>query len=94
LVPHSITTEENEELCRIPTPQEIKKALFDMPTLKAPGPDGFPVLFYEKYWDIVGNNVIKVVLNFFQDGRLLPEVNNSSIVLIPKIPNPTSVNHF
>uniref|UniRef100_A0A2N9H629 Reverse transcriptase domain-containing protein n=1 Tax=Fagus sylvatica TaxID=28930 RepID=A0A2N9H629_FAGSY len=94
LVPHSITTEENEELCRIPTPQEIKKALFDMPTLKAPGPDGFPVLFYKKYWDIVGNNVIKAVLNFFQDGRLLPEVNNSSIVLIPKIPNPTSVNHF
>uniref|UniRef100_A0A2N9GNN9 Reverse transcriptase domain-containing protein n=1 Tax=Fagus sylvatica TaxID=28930 RepID=A0A2N9GNN9_FAGSY len=65
LVPHSITTEENEELCRIPTPQEIKKALFDMPTLKAPRPR-----------------------------RLLPEVNNSSIVLIPKIPNPTSVNHF
>jgi hypothetical protein len=94
LVPHSITTEENEELYRIPTPQEIKKALFDMPTLKTLGPDGFPVLFYKKYWDIVGNNVIKAVLNFFQDGRLLPEVNNSSIVLIPKIPNPTSVNHF
>uniref|UniRef100_A0A2N9FPZ2 Reverse transcriptase domain-containing protein n=1 Tax=Fagus sylvatica TaxID=28930 RepID=A0A2N9FPZ2_FAGSY len=64
LVPHSITTEENEELCRIPTPQEIKKALFDMPTLKAPGPDGFPVLFYKKYWDIVGNNVIKATKSF------------------------------
>ena len=65
-----------------------------MSTLKAPGPNGVPMLFYKKYWAIVGNNVIKAVLNFFQEGRLLHEVDNFIIVLIPKVPNPISVNHF
>uniref|UniRef100_A0A2N9EYL8 Reverse transcriptase domain-containing protein n=1 Tax=Fagus sylvatica TaxID=28930 RepID=A0A2N9EYL8_FAGSY len=42
LIPNSISDSENEELCRIPTPQEIKKTLFDMSAQKSPGPDGLP----------------------------------------------------
>jgi hypothetical protein len=40
------------------------------------------------------NDVIRVVTNFFIFGRLLREVNNTFLVLIPKVQNPTSVNHF
>jgi hypothetical protein len=94
LIPNSISDSENEELCRIPTPQEIKKTLFDMSAQKSPGPDGLPVLFYKKYWGTVGNDVIRAVTNFFISGRLLREVNNTFLVLIPKVQNPTSVNHF
>jgi hypothetical protein len=94
LIPNSISDSENEELCRIPTPQEIKKTLFDMSAQKSPGPDGLPVLFYKKYWGMVGNDVIRAVTNFFISGRLLREVNNTFLVLIPKVQNPTSVNHF
>lgn len=65
-----------------------------MSDLKAPGPDGFPVIFYKHLWTTVGNDVIIAVTSFFQLGSMPKEVNSSLIVLIPKISNPTSSHHF
>lgn len=89
-----ITHSENFELCKVPSPQEIKSTIFDMFNQKAPGPDGLPALFYKKYWSTVGHTVTEAIQSFFTLGRLLKEVNNSFIVLIPKVKNPSSVNHF
>ena len=52
--------------------------------LKAPGPDGFPALFYQAYWLIVGDQVVDFVMNVFSSGRLLREVNFTYIVFILK----------
>ena len=38
----------NEELCKPYTAEEIKEELFQMGPRKAPGPDGFPALFYQQ----------------------------------------------
>ncbi len=66
-----------------------------MQSLKALRPDGFPPIFYKKnFWHIVGSNVIKAVQSFFISGTMLKELNSTLIVLIPKISNPTSTNHF
>lgn len=89
-----IIEEENEILQSIPTPEEIKTVLFQMQDLKAPGLNGFPALFYKQLWAKVGNDVVKVVTSFFIIGSMPKEVNASLIVLIPKISNPASVNHF
>lgn len=43
---------------------------------------------------MVGNDLVKVVTSFFTRGTMPKEVKCSLIVLIPKISNPTSVNHF
>lgn len=67
---------------------------FGMSNLKAPGLDGLPTLFYKQYWSIVRTLIIKAVQNFFFSGHMLSEVNNSLIVLIPKITAPSSANHF
>ena len=55
-----------------------------MAALKAPRSDGFLVIFYKEYWEIVGGNLVKAVISFFESGRMLREVNNSFVVLIPK----------
>ena len=68
--------------------------LFQMQNLKAPGPDGFPALFYKQLWLTVGDDLVKAVTSFFTMGSMPKEVNSSLIVLIPKISNPTFVNHF
>ncbi len=94
LISPIISTEENESLCSIPTPQEIKKVVFEMYDLKAPGPDGLLALFYKKYWDVVGSDVVKAVTNFFYSGKMFQEINKSLIVLIPKVPQSFFLQSF
>uniref|UniRef100_A0A2N9I0Z5 Reverse transcriptase domain-containing protein n=1 Tax=Fagus sylvatica TaxID=28930 RepID=A0A2N9I0Z5_FAGSY len=73
LISPTISSMQNEALCNIPTPLEIKNVIFGMYNLKAPGPDGLPALFYKQYWPIVGESVISVVQNFFRSGHMLNE---------------------
>ena len=94
LVLPCITEDDNTELSRIPTPKEIKSTIFNMQDLKAPGPDGYPAIFYKHLWPTIGNDIIKAVTSFFQLGSMANEVNSSLIILIPKITNPSTVNHF
>ena len=94
LVLRCITEEENKGLICIPTSKEIKDVLFQMQDLKAPGLDGFSAMFYKQLWPTVGNDVIKAVTSYFTVGSMPKEVNSSLIVLIPKLSNPLSVNHY
>ena len=43
------------------------------------------------FWHIVGDNVVSVVLEFLNTSYLLPDLNHTYIVLIPKIKNPIKV---
>jgi len=73
---------------------EIRDTLFSLPRGKAPGPDGFTAEFFKSNWDIVGSSVIESVNEFFSSGRLLREVNNTILALVPKVPNACAVSDF
>ena len=94
LIEPCISNIENEELCRVPTRDEIRKVIFEMKSLKAPGPDGFPVLFYKHYWETVGDQIVSTTQSFFRDGRLLKELNQTFISLIPKKKGACNFNQF
>ena len=49
LIEPCVTIQENLELCKFPTKEKIKKVVFGMKFLKAPGWDGFPALFFKHY---------------------------------------------
>uniref|UniRef100_A0A803NHY2 Reverse transcriptase domain-containing protein n=1 Tax=Cannabis sativa TaxID=3483 RepID=A0A803NHY2_CANSA len=57
-----VAPEENIFLCNIHDDEEIREVVFKMHPLKLPGPDGFPGIFYRKYWSIVGNQSISRIL--------------------------------
>ena len=61
---------------------------------KAPGPDGMNALFYQKFWHIVGNDVTTAVLDYLNNGNMLPDINYTHIVLIPKIKSPEKMTDF
>ncbi|KAL2922946.1 LINE-1 reverse transcriptase-like protein [Bienertia sinuspersici] len=61
---------------------------------KAPGPDGFGSYFYQDNWNLVGEDVCKAVLDFFENGKLLKEVNCTFLTMIPKVNNPMDVSEF
>jgi hypothetical protein len=70
---------------------EVKAALDHIGDLKAPGPDGMPSLFYKKYWHIMGDTIIKEVLNMLRGGDMPEGWNDTFIVLIPKVKDPSRI---
>jgi hypothetical protein len=61
-----MTDNMNESLDVEPTAEEIRSATFQMHPTKAPGIDGFHALFYQKFWDIVGDDVVCLVKSWWQ----------------------------
>ncbi|KAL6145754.1 hypothetical protein ACLB2K_056439 [Fragaria x ananassa] len=80
-----VTREMNEQLCSSYSLDEIRSALFQMYQTKSPGSDGMPPLFFQHYWDTIGEDVTVAVQNFLQSGQLLREINFTHICLIPKV---------
>lgn len=65
-----------------------------MGALKAPGPDGFQALFFQKYWDLVADNVYKLVFEVLAGKGMPPNLNDTFLVLIPKIDTPELASQF
>ena len=89
-----ITDDDNDKLYAEFTDQEISDALFQIGPLKAPAPYGFPTRFFQRNWEVLKENIIRVVNEFFKTGIMPEGVNETSIVLIPKVATPTRVSEF
>ncbi|KAA3484776.1 reverse transcriptase [Gossypium australe] len=89
-----ITQEDNKFLLDPFRKEEIQIALEGMGPTKAPGADGFPALFFQRYWHIVGQDVTDYCLGILNNEQDFGDFNNTDIVLIPKVPNPTQLVNF
>ncbi|XP_071727817.1 uncharacterized protein [Rutidosis leptorrhynchoides] len=83
-----VSEQKSAEMIRPVTPQEIKDAIFDIGDAKSPSPDGYSSSLFKKSWDIIGDDVIKVVQQFFINGQLLTKLNSTIIALVPKVLSP------
>ncbi|CAL9007242.1 unnamed protein product [Prunus brigantina] len=89
-----ITGQMNISLCRPVSDEEIKEAAFQLGANKAPGPDGFSGVFYHHYWDIIREDLSRMVKAFFHEEFSVHGLNMTEIALIPKVPNPEAVTQF
>ena len=85
---HRITLDIQDILSSDFSVEEIKAVVFQMGPTKAPRPDGVNAFFYQKFWHIVRDDVINAVLDFLNHKNMIPDVNDTQIVLIPKIKSP------
>lgn len=76
-----ITADMNWLLIRGVPKDEIKTAAFQLGLLRSQGPDGYPRLFYQKYWSDIGADVCNAVKSFFEGEFLLKEMNQTNLVL-------------
>ena len=89
-----LNSDHQAELMRVVTEEEIKQALFSIPVDKSLGRDGFGTAFYKASWEIIGNDVTLAVKDFFTNGKLLKDMNNTLITLVPKIKCPSNVADY
>ncbi|KAK5844217.1 hypothetical protein PVK06_000353 [Gossypium arboreum] len=89
-----ISEEDNRMLIASYTGEEIREALFQMGSTKAPGEDSFPALFYQRCWPIVGKEVVDFCLHLLNGDMEVCPINLTRIVLILKVTNPTNMTHF
>lgn len=56
-----VSGEENLFLCQIPGIEEVFNVFKSMHPIKAPSLDEMHAVFYQRYWDIVGGDLVSLV---------------------------------
>ncbi|KAL6228109.1 hypothetical protein ACLB2K_002063 [Fragaria x ananassa] len=93
-VPSFVTTEMNEGLVAEISEEEVWNALSQMKPTKAPGPDGFAPCFYQRFWSIIGRDVVQAIRAFLESEERLREINYTHVTLIPKVKTPDTMNQL
>jgi hypothetical protein len=93
-LPMRVTNEMNSQLLGKVMKEEVHQALLQMAPLKSPRPDGFPAAFYQHHWNLVEEEVVTAVREFFNNGCIDPDINFTHIALVPKKKNPVGVSDF
>ena len=93
-VPVKVTADMNRIRLDLYKEGEVKDALFQMFPTKEMGPDGFPAHFFQRHWELCGKEVIAMVLELLNGEEEPMGINETLIVLIPKVASPEEIGQF
>lgn len=65
-----------------------------MTPLEALGSDRYRAFFFQNQWDNIGGAIYEWVKGVIKGPSIDQELNNTLIVLIPKIPYPEQISQF
>lgn len=94
VISNRVTSDMNEELLTEFKAEKVWRALQQMHLRKTSGPNGISPIFYQKFWDIVGLDVVQCVLDASNSGVLPCGLNETYICLIPKVKSPQKTTEF
>lgn len=83
-IPTVINEEDNEELYKSISMEDVKLATFQLKLDKAPGLDGFLAKFYQVFWDIIYDDSHKADEEPRRRIAMLSTLNHTFITLVPK----------
>ncbi|GKU98552.1 hypothetical protein SLEP1_g11544 [Rubroshorea leprosula] len=89
-----LTGEDNDILTSPFTEEEIKIAVGECDSMKAPGPNGFNFRFVKAEWDVIKADVVRFLQEFQANGKLVRGLNTSFVVLVPKVENPVRIEEY
>ena len=76
------------------TEEEMEKNVYSFQKVKSPGPDGLIIEFFQGFYDLVKEDLLKDVQESQRVGKALGALNSTFFVLIPKKQNPSSFEEF
>ncbi|GJZ18777.1 putative RNA-directed DNA polymerase, eukaryota, reverse transcriptase zinc-binding domain protein [Tanacetum coccineum] len=74
--------------------EDIKRVVWDCGGDRSPGPDGFSFKCFTTFWDLLEEDVVRFILEFFHSGYFLKGCNSLFIALILKVSNAKYVTDF
>jgi hypothetical protein len=86
-----VTIEDNQDLIKPFSKNEIKEALFQMEKNKVVGPDNVPVEFYQTCWEIIKKDIIEMFDDLHQGKLEVNRINDGTITLLAKVPDAKSI---
>lgn len=89
-----VTGDENGGLTLPFSPEEVHGAIASMKAGSAPGPDGLPVAFFQKFWPVLRPVIMKMFHEFYIGTLDLARLNYGVITLIPKVVGATDIRQF
>ncbi|XP_075098066.1 uncharacterized protein LOC142175380 [Nicotiana tabacum] len=89
-IPICITTDDNAHLTAIPDIEEIKEAIFPMSSSSVAGPDGYNGTFFQKFWEIIKEDINEFIQDCFNGKRMTKFFSHTCLALIPKVDSPTN----
>ena len=92
--PSSISDEENFDLMKPITLEEILSILKLCKNDKSPGPDGIPVEVYRSLFEVLGLDLLRVIEESRMSGKIPAVFNTTFLVLIPKSANPSTFDGY
>ncbi|KAL4303233.1 hypothetical protein GQ457_10G009960 [Hibiscus cannabinus] len=90
----SVTEDMNSGLLAAFTAEEVIAAFRDINPRKSPEIDGLPSGFFRQHWDILGEDFVSLCLDLLRGHADMASVNETIIVLIPKVDKPTSMRQL
>ncbi|GKU99946.1 hypothetical protein SLEP1_g12720 [Rubroshorea leprosula] len=90
----SISEEDRSMLIEPFTEEEVKAAVWNCDSTKAPGPDGFTFGFIKNEWEVIKADIMVFLKDFHTNGRMVRGSNASFLVLIPKKENPQGIEEY
>lgn len=91
---YMVSESDNQNLCLPFSEAEIKEALFQMESNKAPGPDKIPIEFYQKCCSIVKSDVVRLFDDFHNNKIDISRMNYEIITLLPKIKEANKIQQY
>jgi len=85
---------ERDNLVRPFTLKEIKDAVMDMKENSAPGPNGYGVIFFKKFWEMIEGNLMQMFADLYEDQLDLKRLNYGVITLIPKLKEANTIKQY
>ena len=73
--------------------EEIKEVVMGMKENSAPGPNGYGVVFFKKFWEYIKEELKSMFTYFYNDKLNIKRLNYGVITLVPKLKEANNIKH-
>ena len=83
-----------EWLDRLFSEEEIHNVVWQLNKEKAPRPDGSTITLYQVCWETIKDDLLKVFLEFHNNGIINQSINSTFIALVPKNSQTSRISNY